>query len=156
MSRSLDDLQTWFRHKAEAFLEQAMADGIPLRVTRTLTTEATQAALYAIGRTDLTSDQKVNLLAEGLFPSDVTHTRTNAPHASDTPHGLGLAFDVVPMKDGQPWWDAPEVVWQRLYKIAERCGLDALGDPWGEFVSSDKGHFQCPGWRIYRAIPEVA
>jgi hypothetical protein len=150
MSRSIDDLRPWFQPKVRFFLAEAERDGLPLRVTRTLTTELVQHAIWKVGRELLTEDEKIAMLAEGLYPDDFTRTRTNAAHANLTPHGSRLAFDCLPLKDGKVWLNPPDEVWKRLYTIAERCGLDALGDPWGEFVSWDKGHFQEGGWRIYR------
>ena len=150
MSRSRDDLVLWFQPKIAFFCHEAERDGLPVKITRTLTTELVQHAIWKVGREELTNDEKVALLAEGLFPDDLTKIKTNAAHAHETPHGIGLAIDCVPLKDGKLWWDAPDAVWERLYKIAERAGLDALGDKWGEYLSWDKGHFQEPGWRIYR------
>jgi hypothetical protein len=151
MGRSPDELRLWFRPKVSAFCAQAEAVGYPLRVVRTGTSDLVQGALYAIGRRELTLEEKEALLADGLYPDSFEHTRTKAAHAADTPHGCGLAFDVVVLQqDGKVWKQPPVVVWQALYKVAERCGLDALGDPWGEFVSWDPGHFQEPGWRLYR------
>lgn len=74
-----------------------------------------------------------------------------SPHEIVTADGLpaSVATDVVPLKDGQPWWDAPDDVWNSLYQIAGKyCGLDALGDPWGRFLGWDKGHFEEPGWQL--------
>ena len=99
--------------------------------------------------------ESANLTAEGLYPSSFSKTRTNAKNASRTPHGSGLAFDCVPWKDGKPWWKAPKYVWDKLYKVAEKCGLDAMGDPWGEYLSWDKGHMQEPGWRLCRNKKEM-
>ena len=148
MSRNLDNLAHWFQPKAVAFQAACLLAGYPIKIIRTLTDEATQNALWTIGRGVLTIEQEKLLRDQGLFPSSQVKPRTNAEHANQTPHGLGLAFDCIPLKSGQPWWDFNQ--WGTLYKIAENCGLDALGDPWGEFVSYDKGHFQEPGWRVYK------
>lgn len=151
MSRSLGELVPWFRVKVEGFIEEARIVGIPLIVTRTVTDDVTQQAIWTIGRAALTPEQEARLRAEGLMPADLTRVKTNARFAHETPHGLKLAFDCVPKDSfGRPWWNAPDAVWKRLYQAAEKCGLDALGDPWGEFLSFDKGHFQEPGWRVFR------
>ena len=134
MTRSLDELHPFVKTKAEALLRLAEAEGIPLLVTHTYRSIEEQDDLYAQGRT-----------ATGKIV-------TNAS-GGETPHNYRLAFDVVPMTPtGEPWWDAPQPVWQKLYALAERVGLDALGDKWGEFLSWDKGHFHEPGWRTVRAI----
>lgn len=150
MSRLLSDLQPWFKVKASAFIWHATQKGYSLVLIRTLTTDAIQKALYAIGRRELTDAEKQLLKNEGLYPNDISKTRTNADSAKKTPHGLGLAFDCIPKKDGKIIWDPSKEVWQDLYSIAEVCGLDALGDSWGEFMPTDLGHFQEPGWKLYR------
>lgn len=148
MSRSIDDLLYWFQPKVASFQSRCLVAGYPIKILRTLTDEPTQNAIWTIGRGVLTLEQELLLKNQGLFPSSQDKPRTNAEHANQTPHGLGLAFDCIPLKAGQPWWDFDQ--WIILYKIAEKCGLDALGDSWGEFMSSDKGHFQEPGWRVYK------
>jgi len=151
LSRHIEDLKDWFQPKVLKFQDRCSSSDISILITRTSTDDFTQEALWTIGRGVLTIEQVNRLKLEGLYPDDLTKIKTNAQHASDTPHGLGLAFDCVPLdKSGHPWWSAPDTIWQTLYAIAEKCGLDALGDPWGEFVSWDKGHFQEPGWRVYR------
>ncbi len=156
MSRAIEDLKPWFQPKVRAFLGRCQNEGQAVRLVRTLTTDDIQAALFAIGRSELTAAQAVLLRNEGLYPDDLTRVRTRAQTAQDTAHGVGLAFDLVPLLEGKPWDHAPSKIWQALYHIAEGCGLDAMGDGWGEFLASDKGHFQEPGWRIYRPIPQAA
>ena len=134
MSKSLADLHPFVQEKAKALIAQAEAEGIRLLVTHTHRSFEEQEMLYAQGRT---------------APGKIV---TNAK-GGETPHNYRLAFDVVALDEaGQPWWDAPPPVWQALYRIAERVGLDALGDKWGEFLSWDKGHFHEPGWRVLRAV----
>jgi peptidoglycan L-alanyl-D-glutamate endopeptidase CwlK len=155
MSRNIDDLHPWVAAKARAFLEGCAHAGVPVLITRTLTTQEVQSAIYAIGRRPLTKEETTILKNEGLFPSDATRTKTNAQNASDTSHGPpGLAFDCVPLHPANNgvWWDAPGWVWNKIYRVGEHCGLDALGDEWGEFLAWDKGHFQEPGWRILRSL----
>lgn len=74
--------------------------------------------------------------------------RTNAK-GGESAHNHRLAFDCIPTDEaGRPIWDATPQVWEKLYKVAEEVGLDALGDPWGEYLPWDLGHFQEPGWKI--------
>ena len=157
MSRAISDLAPFFKPKAQVFLSRCEAAGYPLRITRTLTTELVQGALYAVGRRPLTIEEERALREEGLYPDSLMRVRTNAERADATPHGpiwegKALGFDVVPLINGQPWWAAPDNVWKAIYKIAEQCGLDALGDRWGQFMSQDKGHFQEPGWWLLKGV----
>ena len=132
MSRSLTDLHPFIQEKAEAMIRLAEAEGIRLLVTHTHRTFEEQDALYAQGRT-----------AEGKIV-------TNAK-GGETPHNYRLAFDVIPLDEtGKPWWDAPPPVWQKLYRIAEKVGLDAIGDKWGEYLSWDAGCMFEPGWKVLR------
>ena len=131
MSRALNDLHPFVRTKAERLVALAKGEGITLLVTATLRTIEEQDALYAQGRA-------------GRPGKIVTNAR-----GGETPHNYGLAFDVVPVDGhGEPEWQAPQPVWLAVYRAAEKAGLDALGDKWGEYVSWDPGHFQEPGWRV--------
>ena len=150
MSRNIEDLREWFQPKVRSFIYRAKKAGLPVKITRTYTSDLTQRALYAIGRRPLTAMESANLTAEGLYPDSFEKIRTKAKNASKTSHGMRLAFDCIPWKDGKPWWKAPKWVWDKLYKIAEDCGLDAMGDEWGEYLAWDKGHFSEPGWKLYR------
>jgi len=129
-SRLLTDLHPIVKMKALELITLASAEGIPLLVTNTLRSFDEQDVLWEQGR--------------GAPGRIVTNAK-----GGETPHNFGLAFDVVPLTpEKKPWWDAPPPIWARLYKLAEKVGLDALGDRWGEFLSWDKGHFQEPGWKL--------
>ncbi len=156
MGRSLDQLEPIVRIKADAFRDGAERIGLSILITRTDTTDLVQRALYAWGRRELTPQERMALIEDGVLPQDPDRIVTYADGALATPHGVlgatkSWAFDAVPLQRGTPWWTAPDVVWKRLYKVAEDCGLDALGDRSFEFLSFDPGHFQEPGWRALRA-----
>lgn len=133
MSRDLADLHPIVRAKAEAFVaETRERSGLVLIVTHTYRSIEEQAALYALGR-----DANGTVVDPGKV---VTNARPGT-----SPHNFRLAFDVVPMRDGRAWYEAPDALWRSLYAIAEKVGLDALGDRWGAYLSWDKGHFEEPG-----------
>lgn len=127
-SRDLTDLQPRVRAMAERLLADAAAAGIPLTVTFTLRSMATQAALYAQGRT---------------CPGCVV-TNARPGHSF---HNYGLALDVVPsvLLALPSWGDTPahqahtDAVWAKLGVIGK-----ALGFRWGgEFHSiKDRPHFE--------------
>ena len=151
MSRNIHDLREWFAVKVLAFQFKCVKDGHEIRIVRTLTTDLTQGALHAIGRRPLTIEESADLRKEGLYPDNLDKVRTNARTAMDTPHGLGLAFDCILLKDGIPWDNPPDEAWQNVYRIAEQCGLDPMGDKkFGEYMSFDKGHFSEMGWKLYK------
>ena len=130
-SCSLDDLHPRVRAMAEQLLGDAAAAGIPLRVTYTLRSMASQAALYAQGRT---------------APGPVV---TKAP-AGHSFHNFGLALDVVPVEllVLPEWGDIPEhqartdALWVRVGAIGKRIGFR-----WGgEFARfRDRPHFEWSG-----------
>lgn len=130
-SRSLDDLQPQVRAMAEQLLAQCAAAGIPLTVTFTRRSMATQAALYAQGRT-----------CAGCI---VTNARPG--HSF---HNFGLALDVVPTELLRlpRWGDTPahqahtDALWAKVGTIGK-----ALGFRWGgEFITiRDRPHFEWSG-----------
>lgn len=130
-SRSLDDLHPHVRAMAEQLLARAAAAGVPLTVTFTLRSMATQAALYAQGRT-----------APGVIV-------TNAP-AGYSYHNFGLALDVVPTEllALPRWGDTPahqhraDALWAKVGAIGK-----AVGFRWGgEFRTiKDRPHFEWSG-----------
>ena len=130
-SRSLADLQPTVRAMATELLARAAAAGIPLTVTFTLRDMATQAALYARGRT-----------CPGCIVTDA--------RAGYSFHNYGLAVDVVPTEllALPGWGDTPshqartDALWARVGAIGK-----ALGFRWGgEFPHiRDRPHFEWSG-----------
>lgn len=130
-SRSLDDLHPRVRVMAGQLLEQSATAAIPLTVTFTLRSMATQAALYAQGRTR---------------PGPVV-TNAQAGHSF---HNFGLALDVVPTEllALPHWGDTPghqartDALWAKVGAIGKRVGFR-----WGgEFTTiKDRPHFEWSG-----------
>jgi hypothetical protein len=72
------------------------------------------------------------------------------PHNAITRDGqrAALAFDCVPLKpNGDADWLVDMGFWDNLYELSWKVGLDPLGDPLGEYLKGDLGHFQEPGWK---------
>lgn len=130
-SRSLDDLVPHVRVMALALLRKCEATGIPLTVTFTYRSAATQAALYAQGRT-----------APGTI---VTNARAGFSY-----HNYGLALDVVPtsLLALKNWGDTPDhqaatdALWAKVGAIGK-----SIGFRWGgEFIHiPDRPHFEWSG-----------
>lgn len=130
-SRSLDDLHPKVRAMAEKLLADAEEAGIPLKVTFTLRSMETQAALYAQGRTKP--------------GKNVTNAR-----AGYSFHNFGLALDVVPtaLLKLPSWGDLPahqkatNATWAKVGALGK-----ALGFRWGgDFTSlKDRPHFEWSG-----------
>lgn len=125
-SRSLDDLLPPVRSRARAFIDACTREGIVLLVTSTYRDFESQAALYAQGRT-----------APGRR---VTNARPGQSF-----HNWRVAFDVVPLRNGNPVWDttgADGRLWERIGEIGESCGLEWAGR-WKTF--REFAHFQYTG-----------
>lgn len=130
-SRSLDDLHPQVRVMAEQLLARAAAAGVPLTVTFTLRSMATQAVLYAQGRTR---------------PGPIV---TNAAPGHSF-HNFGLALDVVPtaLLALPRWGDTPDhqdrtdALWAKVGAMGLSVGLR-----WGgEFTTIiDRPHFEWSG-----------
>lgn len=130
-SRKLEDLQPQVRAMAEQLLARSAVAGIPLTVTFTRRSMATQAALYAQGRT-----------CPGCI---VTNARPGYSF-----HNFGLALDVVPtdLLSLPRWGDTPDhqartdALWAKAGAIGK-----ALGFRWGgEFTHLiDRPHFEWSG-----------
>jgi peptidoglycan LD-endopeptidase CwlK len=102
------------------------AQGIDIRVTSGYRSFAEQNALYAQGRTK---------------PGNIV---TNA-RGGQSLHNYGLAVDVVPLgANGQPDWNVPNSVWQKIGAAGKRQGMEWGGD-WTSFV--DRPHFQMTAGR---------
>lgn len=121
-NRRIEDLHPSIRDRARAFINTVQDKlGIKLRLTDGLRTFEEQASLYAKGR------------SKG--GSIVTYAR-----AGESYHNYGLAFDVVPIEDGQPQYNTDQ--WKAIADIAK----SEYGFKWGgDFQNlDDKPHFYDP------------
>ena len=130
-SHLLSDLHPHVRAMAGELLTRAHDAGVPLTVTFTLRSLATQTALYARGRT-----------CPGCI---VTNAR-----AGYSFHNYGLAVDVAPTEllALPHWGDTPEhqarttALWNEVGAIGKRLGFRWGGD----FARlSDRPHFEWSG-----------
>lgn len=125
-SRKFSDLHPDVRFLADKFLDACLDADIDVLVTCTYRSGIEQAALYAQGRT-----------APGAIV-------TNA-QPGESLHNLLLngnpgarAFDVVPLVNGRPMWDAQNPLWEKLGEIGEAVGLQ-----WGgRWKHPDRPHFE--------------
>jgi peptidoglycan L-alanyl-D-glutamate endopeptidase CwlK len=119
-NKRIQDLHPSIRERATAFINEAEAKGINLRLTDGYRTFEQQAELYAKGRTK---------------PGGIV---TNA-QPGESYHNYGLALDVVPIQDGQPQYDTEK--WPTIAEIGKKYGFKWGGD----FKSlDDKPHFYDP------------
>jgi len=120
-SRKIEDLHPDLQPLCRAFLEQAEQQNIDVLITCTFRSNAEQTALYAQGRT-----------APGRI---VTRAKAGQSAHNFTIDGqpAAKAFDVVPLVDGKPQWDARHPAWQALGKIGMGLGLNWYGAPGSAF-----------------------
>lgn len=126
-SRKLTDLAPDLQLLAKKFLDIAYAEGIDVLVTCTYRSGLEQAQLYAQGRTT-----KGKIVTNAKSGESLHNAMLNGNPAA-------RAFDVVPMVNGKPIWDADHPHWQSLGRIGESIGLEWAGR-WTKF--KEYPHFQ--------------
>jgi hypothetical protein len=159
--------------KAYAFLTRAEARGFRLLIVRAWASLAQQMEIYKIGRRYEAGQwvvQDERLIRTRAKPGESPH---NVVTTADRP--AAMAFDCIPLDDhDRPLWlmegETPvlldnrwvkgtglieRVAWQTLYTMAGQCGLDPYGDPWGAYLSGDKGHFEQPGWKYELSVLQM-
>lgn len=100
----------------EKFLDRCHAENIDVLITCTHRSYEEQDQLYAIGRT--VPGKKVTNAKAGQSKHNFT---MNGKPASK-------AFDVVPLSNGKPVWDASNPLWQRIGTVGASLGLSWAGD----------------------------
>ncbi len=122
-SASLSSLQPYVASLARRFLDLAAQNGINARVLVAFRSWDEQDRLYAQGRT---------------APGDIV---TDAM-GGDSYHNWGLAFDAVPIENGQPAWD-DTAAFNRLGALGQQVGLE-WGGHWTTYAIDlvDLPHYQ--------------
>lgn len=121
-SRKIDDLDSKVAALCRAFIADCKKDGITIIITSSYRDKASQAALYAQGRTK--PGPKV----------------TNAKPGQSF-HNFKVAFDFAPVINGHIVW-ADIAAFKRCGEIGKRLGLEYGGD-WRNF--KDYAHLQYTG-----------
>lgn len=106
-SRKLEDLHPAVENLARAFVVKCAAAGVDVLITSTYRDHASQAALFAQGRT-----------APGKI---VTNARPGQSW-----HNWRCAFDFVPLVNGKAQWN-DAATFERCGRIAEAVGLEWAG-----------------------------
>lgn len=123
-SRNIDDLTPDTAAKCRAFVAACALEGIDVSITSTFRDDASQASIYAKGRT-----------APG--------PRVTNAKPGYSMHNHRVAFDFVPVVDGKAVWN-DDHLWAKCGMIGESVGLE-WGGGWQSFV--DKPHMQNTGGR---------
>jgi len=117
-SREIKDLHPVVRKKCEEHIAACKSKGVSIIVTSTLRDDEYQASLYDQGRTK-----------PGSIVTNLSVTGA---------HGLGLAYDVVPVVKGIAIWNDNKL-WSIIGEEGKKLGL-VWGGSWKSFV--DKPHFE--------------
>jgi len=120
VSRDISDLHPTVAPLAIQFKAEAAKQGIDVLIYCTLRDNATQAELYAKGRTT---------------PGPIV---TNA-RPGESAHNYGCAWDCVPVVNGKAVWN-DDVTYAKLGRIGESLGLEWAGRWNGKL--KEKAHFQ--------------
>ena len=97
-----------------------------------------QMAYYSRSRMSV-KDVQAMYRAAGLYNIGEEEAKRANTQTLESKHIKGLAVDIVPIKGGKIWWNAPKEVWDEMGKIGKSCGLKWGGD-WKGF--SDTPHFE--------------
>lgn len=112
-SRKVEDLQPYVRYLCKRLIEECKKQGIDILITNTLRDQEQQTVYFKKGT------------GSRLIGS----------------HGFGLAFDVVPLKDGKAVW-SNKALWAQVGAIGKSLSLEWGGD-WKHRL--DCPHFQFTG-----------
>lgn len=143
--KDIDELVPIARDKCREFLKKCDEAGLNVVINETRRSVVTQMIYYLQGRLDVASNSKIidefNRLRKmtgfwELSRNEALNKRITWTFESK--HIDGKAFDAVPIKDGKPWWNAPEDVWTQMGLIGESVGLI-----WGgRWTHKDYPHFE--------------
>lgn len=121
-SRSIDDLDPEARAVCQRHIIECRSHGVELLITSTWRDIEQQDALYSIGRT--------------VRPDRRMVTNARGGHSW---HNYKCAWDVVPLIEGKPIWDATDPIWKTVIACGKMAGAEA-GAEWKSFP--DLCHFQ--------------
>ena len=107
-------------------------------INETLRDLPTQMAYFVRGRMEV-KYVKQFYSAAGLYDIGEVEARTICTNTLRSNHMSGRATDFVPVKNGKPWWNAPQEVWEIMGEVGENCGLK-WGGRWKDFP--DSPHFE--------------
>jgi peptidoglycan LD-endopeptidase CwlK len=124
LQRSIELLKPEFRDKVKLLLQQLDEKGIKYYINETLRERGVQLAYYAQGRQPLIA---VNTLRKqsGLWLINEKENEKCITWTMKSKHLDGLAIDICPVKDGKPWWTAPDEKWKEIAEISKSLGLNA-------------------------------
>ena len=144
MSR-IETLEPGFREQVQSIIaELTETTGMQWGIVQARRTIAYQDGLY-----NQPTDGKDN---DGDGKIDEADEKVTGAKGGQSPHNYGLAADIVPIKNGNEWWSAPEKYWVMLCDAAEKRGLTSGYRFNIPGVGKDRSHVEHPRWREKRAL----
>ena len=149
MNPKISDMTESLQIKYAAFAARMAESGVPFALTRVLTNDLEQTALYAQGREPINDVNYKRALA-GLYSIDESENKIvtwtlNSKHKPNA-QGKSRAFDIVILVNGKYNWDLKVDVdkdgisdYLEAAFIGKNCGLDC-GAFWDK--SKDYPHYQ--------------
>ena len=144
MGKSIRELEISMQRRAQAAydlmnqdeaLKQMGAESVSISETKR--DLLVQIAYFCKGRMDPQDVKKVYARV-GLYDPSEDECKKKVTWTLNSKHIEGKAIDLVPVKDGKLWWNAPDEVWERMGTIGESCGLK-----WGgRWTERDLPHFE--------------
>lgn len=114
------------------FINKAEDKGIKLRITSGFRSFNEQQTLYDQGRISTSIGDLLGTLS-GSSQKIVTNAKPGQSY-----HNYGLAFDVVPIRDGEGVWNYADPVWKEIGLMGKGFGFGWGGD-WSK---PDYPHFE--------------
>lgn len=146
MGKSISELDYSMQKRARAAFDLMNADEKlkemgcnSVAISETKRDLLVQIAYYCKGRMQ-PSDVKKIYARVGLYDPSEEECRQKITWTLNSKHIEGKAIDLVPVRNGNLWWNAPDAVWERMGEIGEECGLQ-WGGRW-DGDQKDRPHFQ--------------
>lgn len=121
--RDINSLNPEMKKRVDIFLQKLKEKNIQYFINETLRTLDVQKAYFAQGREPLLI---VNKLREN---ADLWKIKENenkiVTWTLKSKHLEGRAIDIVPIKEGKLWWNAPEEVWKSIAECAKEADLSS-------------------------------
>lgn len=131
------------RIKALRTIIEAKQQGIPCIIYETARDTAAQEAYYAQGREppEAVNEKRQAAGLPVIGEAEAGRVITNFPASK---HTGGYAVDIVPIRNGLPFWNADTAVWEKLRAIAGKNGLQPGGGGYGQVYEKiqNSPHFE--------------
>jgi hypothetical protein len=145
MIKSIDSLDPKLQSIATAFLAKLKELDISVQIGETRRLLSVQMAYYSRSRMSV-ENVKAMFKAAGLWQITDEEAKIASTQTLDSYHIKGLAFDIIPQKNGKDYWEADKETWQTIGNIGKSFGLVWGGD-FGKTLT--KLGWDCPHFELH-------